>query len=280
MTADEALADSFFSDIAFADDRERAVFLSYLRGFSFLFLDATVTHVVEIGAGHSTAVLALLAERCACRISTIDMNPGALAGKLRDGGWCDRIFRAVAFRRGPSIGREEIARYYDSPAARIGGVSTEVALEHAAPFLDVSMDARKLPAVLAALAIERLSVDALRGTPIAEGRFPPALLSVFREDGDELAAGVSDGDGLLEPMLRSEPVDAVFLDSGEFSSLPEWKIVADRIRRGGYVILHDIFFPKSFKNWLVGASIAADSAWRVVYIDRSTPQGLLVARRL
>ena len=58
-----------------------------------------------------------------------------------------------------------------------------------------------------------------------------------------------------------------------------WEIVEARLRPGGYVILHDIFFPKSFKNWLVCGAITANAAYETLYIDRSTPQGLMVAQK-
>ena len=79
--------------------------------------------------------------------------------------------------------------------------------------------------------------------------------------------------------MDSSGIDLVFLDSGEFSSMPEWEIVVSRLRPGGYVILHDIFFPKSFKNWLVCGAILANPAYETLYIDRSTPQGLMVAQK-
>lgn len=110
--------------------------------------------------------------------------------------------------------------------------------------------------------------------------FPAALLEIYRNEGDEFSeTAVQTGVSLLSSVLKENEVNAVFLDSGEFSSLLEWEIVESHVSSGTYVILHDIFFPKSFKNWLVCSSIALNPAWQVMYIDRSTPQGLMVARK-
>jgi hypothetical protein len=101
------------------------------------------------------------------------------------------------------------------------------------------------------------------------------LLDVFKTRGNEFEFHDSDSEplqGCLQDIMESENIYAVFLDSGEFSSLPGWEIVEARLRPGGYVILHDIFFPKSFKNWIVSSTIMANPIYERLYIDRLTPQ--------
>lgn len=72
-------------------------------------------------------------------------------------------------------------------------------------------------------------------------------------------------------------LDAVFFDCGEISSVGEWMILSDSIVIGGYVLLHDIFYPKSIKNFLIATYIELSKDWEVIYKDEISSQGALVA---
>ena len=74
--------------------------------------------------------------------------------------------------------------------------------------------------------------------------------------------------------------DAIFFDCGEMSSIAEWHFLSCYIPVNGFAILHDIFYPKSIKNFLVATSIRLSPSWNVIWEDRSTPQGALIARRI
>ena len=278
---EQVVMDQYFSGMGFSDQREQEVFLSYLRGFSILFFDPTVKNIVEIGGGQSTAIFALMAERFDCKINAIDMNPEAIRNKVRNVALCDKIFKNVNFLRGVSISRSDLDAYYQSNLDRIGGTPFGQVIEVAGEFVDTSMDGRKETPVLKALNITSLDVPLLKESLLDNGKLPQSLLDIYRTKDDEFdfLTTAETSNGLLIGILDQRETDAVFLDSGEFSSLPEWEIVSKKLRVGGYVILHDIFFPKSFKNWLVCASIMANPEWRLVYLDRSTPQGLMVAKR-
>ena len=58
---EQAVLAHYFSEMEFANEREKGVFLSYLRGFSVVFFGPPHKNVVEIGAGKSTALFALFA---------------------------------------------------------------------------------------------------------------------------------------------------------------------------------------------------------------------------
>jgi predicted O-methyltransferase YrrM len=278
---EQAILEQYFSGMEFADQRERDVFLSYLRGFSILFFDPSIKNIVEIGGGQSTAIFALMAERFGCKVTAIDMNPEAIRNKVRNADLCDKIFKNVNFLRGVSISRSDLDAYYEGNLDCIGGVPYSQVIKATGEFVETVMDGRKEAPVLKALDIARLDAAVLEGALVDNGRFPQLLLDVFRTQDDEFdfLSTTETSNGLLAGILDGGGVDVVFLDSGEFSSLPEWEIVSGKLRVGGYVILHDIFFPKSFKNWLVCASIMANPGWKTIYLDRSNPQGLMVARR-
>jgi len=279
---EQSILSEYFSGMVFVDQREKEVFLSYLKGFSILFFDTTVKNIVEIGGGQSTAIFSMMAERFNCKVNVIDMNPEAIKNKVKNEVLCENIFENVNFYRGVSISRSDLDGYYDQKLMDIGGVPFQQVIEMACEFIDTIMDGRKEASVLKALEIDSLDVANFQKYLIKEGRFPEELLNIFRNTNDEFdfLPTAETSNGLLSEILDHNDIDVVFLDSGEFSSLPEWEIVSKKLRVGGYVILHDIFFPKSFKNWLVCASITASSNWNAIYHDRSTPQGLMVARKV
>lgn len=212
----------------------------------------------------------------------MDMNPDAIALKIRSQSVSDATLENIQFRKGVSISTQEIGAFYEHELAAIGGVPFVEAISAAGTFIETSMDARKAPRVAQALGLDEFSAAGVLGKILNSKRLPPELLGVFRTLGDEFefhADGAEPVRGCMQEIMESDEIDAVFLDSGEFSSLPEWEIVESRLRPGGYVILHDIFFPKSFKNWLVCGAIMAHPAYETLYIDRSTPQGLMVAQK-
>jgi hypothetical protein len=235
-----------------------------------------------MGGGQSTALLASLGQQLGWGIITIDMNPESIAQKLRSHSLSQRTLDNIAFRKGISLRTQQIHSFYDRKISTVGGVSFSDAVKAAATFIDVSMDIRKAPMVSAALDLPDFNSDLVLDAITQADGLTERLIQVFRTPGDEFEfhlAGSEPQMGCLEEILDGEIINAVFLDSGEFSSLPEWEIVHQRLRSGSYVILHDIFFPKSFKNWLVCGAIMADPAYEVLYIDRSTPQGLMVAQK-
>lgn len=92
-------------------------------------------------------------------------------------------------------------------------------------------------------------------------------------------------DAMTGPKLCTEivadgpAVDALFLDCGELSSVAEFALLEPILPVGGYLLLHDIRYPKSIKNFLVATYIELSSDWEVIYTDLATPQGGMVAVR-
>lgn len=75
-------------------------------------------------------------------------------------------------------------------------------------------------------------------------------------------------------------IDAVFFDCGEASSFAEFIALESRLKTGSYVLLHDIYFPKSIKNFLLAALLSLDPEWDVLYQDSVSEQGGLVAIKI
>ena len=75
-------------------------------------------------------------------------------------------------------------------------------------------------------------------------------------------------------------VDAVFFDCGEASSLAEFLALESSLKKGSYALLHDIYFPKSIKNFLLATLLMLDPSWEGLYVDEVSDQGGMVAVKL
>ncbi len=51
QTFEQVFQQKYFSGIEYSDERERQVFLSYIKGFALLILDPIVKKILEIGGG-------------------------------------------------------------------------------------------------------------------------------------------------------------------------------------------------------------------------------------
>ena len=113
------------------------------------------------------------------------------------------------------------------------------------------------------------------------------LLATFREHPhahDEASFyeyfDAQSGEKLCSSLLKSQTkMDALFLDCGELSSVAEFMLLEPLVPVGGYILLHDIFYPKSIKNYLVAALLVLSKEWEVLYTDTASRQGGLVAVR-
>ena len=75
-------------------------------------------------------------------------------------------------------------------------------------------------------------------------------------------------------------IDALFLDCGEASSLAEFLALEGNLRLGSYILLHDIYYPKSIKNFFLATLLTLDPNWEILYRDGVSTQGGLVARKV
>ena len=113
--------------------------------------------------------------------------------------------------------------------------------------------------------------------------FPEKFLNKYTETKSyqELKINITKTrNNILHDVFPLEDWDLIFFDSGEVSTMPEWEITRDQINAGTLVAFHDIYFPKSMKSFLPCASLILDPRWEVLYVDNSTIQGLLVARKV
>ncbi|MAH77346.1 MAG: hypothetical protein CMQ76_04570 [Gammaproteobacteria bacterium] len=104
--------------------------------------------------------------------------------------------------------------------------------------------------------------------------------SFINEEDFYIKNNMLSGNGYCKKILEeSESIDAIFYDCGEISSNAEWFETSKLIPKGGYALLHDIFYPKSIKNVFLASLINLSDDWEIIYIDDKSPQGGLMAQR-
>ena len=145
------------------------------------------------------------------------------------------------------------------------------------PFVDLRLDDRRRAQVEDAtkrpFGIDSIYSDLTRGS-LQDSE----ILSSYRLASDEFEVlRTAKPKGVLPELLRKKQPNLVFLDSGEFSTLPEYLIADDLLGVGTLVLVQDIIFPKSVKGFIISALMAASSKWEILWVDKSTPQGMIAA---
>lgn len=78
---------------------------------------------------------------------------------------------------------------------------------------------------------------------------------------------------------KDRRLDFYFSDCGEYCGYPEWLIIKEKIAEGGIFAAHDIYYPKSIKNFKVVEEIENSNEW-IVLEKTNTKQGMFIAMKL
>jgi len=84
---------------------------------------------------------------------------------------------------------------------------------------------------------------------------------------------------LIRFACENRKLDFYFGDSGEYCGLAEWNIVKDLLAVDGWIALHDIYYPKSSKNFQVYDAIRKSDNWQI-YLKTNTKAGLVIAKKI
>lgn len=268
------------------DERQLGAFRTYERLVQEINALDTVKNVLELGSGYSTFLLSRLAEQRGFTVHSVDVSFDTFDR-------CAQLASGTKFEAGPvnklrgtSITKAEFKALYDQGTwPSYAGRTIKELKPFMSEFIRIDIDRRKFDELQTTLNFGETTADLLDHiTKSNELRLTPELTAPFSADrlfdneitffdrSDLGAKGVVDkelGQNLL--------FDAIFFDSGEFSGCVEFLKFKDRVRTGGLAAFHDIYLPKSFKNFLVCAVVKADPAWKVIYQDESTAQGMLIA---
>ena len=235
--------------------------------------------ILELGAGLSTAVWAQFASRTGANITTVDADFSPMWSYIASPRLKALIEEHIQLIQGVTISATQLRQFYESEHASFGGVDASAIAE--------TIDAFSIPQTRER--IDRVNDFAgsknwtMRKIFIEDHRvfrFPTKLLDKLSPTGRFAKDIAFLEQHPIATIDASQTWDFVFFDSGELSSCIEWLNLKDRVAIGGLAAFHDIYFPKSIKNFLPCAAIVADPAWKVVLLDEGTIQGLLIAQRI
>ncbi len=265
--------------LALKDVKQYNCFFQYMQFVNILRQEEALTCGLEIGSGYSTFALALLAEEKNVRIYSVDADIKKL---IRIGG--KRCFslldKKLCLINDWSISYDDFMEFYLRKHECIGGVSAEEIYEHLDLFIKphrysyATLFEKNSIEIYKDVFFDRNKKIVFRKEIINyRGRFDEAIACMY--------AHKKNGVGAIDTLLHSQTVfDFIYFDCGEYASIIEWEKLKGRIKVGGFAIFHDIYFPKSIKNFIVCASIIADPDWQCVYQDKTMPQGLMIAKRM
>ncbi len=234
--------------------------------------------VLEVGSGLSTSILSgILKTHDSAKLVSIDFGSAeamtynsrglyeSLPSKPTKGSFLYRQVQAA------SVGLAEIRDSWANVGSRqLRGLSY---------FIDSRLDTRKISMVEGILG-QRISEHSVTEEILSNG-FASKIFDLFRHSGDEIEtlSNLAHVEPVLEHELNSLKPNMVFLDSGEFSTLAEFDVLDSLAPPGCLLLVQDILFPKSIKGFVVGAELLNSNRWSILWIDRSTPQGMLLALR-
>lgn len=280
--ANQGIKETLFGDIEMSAHAERN-FRTFLEVSDYAHYFGCES-ILEIGAGYSTAIWAEYSDRTGADVSSVDADVETIPRKLGGTRHEQSVRSRVDLIEGVSVHPGEIAEFYRRPTDEIAGVELDRFVEE----IDLLGRADGCPAEYANT-VNRLAATkdwSIRDLLVSDGQlfFPSEVLDqyVVENDFDEHLSSLRDVEttGVLDELVDSNGSwDLIWFDSGETSSIVEWTKLKECINPGGLAAFHDVFFPKSMKNFLVVSSLFADPDWEILTIDDSTVQGLAVAQR-
>lgn len=280
----EAIHRTIFGELlSQQNDNEYRNFRTYLKVCDFAHY-FNCSSILEIGAGYSTAIWAEYARSNGSNVTSVDIDFDLLERRVGDTKHERAVHEHVNLIEGASIFPEELKQFYSNRHSVFSGVEVAEFDEDLDHFSRAQgAPANKKNVVNRFASSWNWSVEDLI---VSDGEmyFPERLLdSYVSQDGFEAhleafdtAARVS----VLDDIKDQAEWDLIWFDSGEISSMVEWSKLKRYIEPGGLAAFHDIFFPKSMKNFVICTSLLHDPKWEVLLVDASTRQGLLVARRI
>ena len=246
----------------------------YVVVMNILQQDKKMTKGLEIGGGYSTAILTKLVIEKGCKITSIDINPRKYNFILPSRSHRNYLFSLIDVVEDLTIDFHSLLQYYEQGLAKDIAEFPQEKFKEALSHYIVPFDGAYLSSEL----------DPLESL-YSEGKFDlkkhVLTADVLKSEKDFYQTfDRVEKKGVINKIVEENIIyDFIFFDCGELSSLVEWKLLKDKIRVGGYAILHDIYFPKSVKNFIVAALIELSDDWEIIYKDTASIQGMLVAKR-
>jgi len=238
-----------------------------------------------LGTVFSTILFSQLAQYRKCKVFSIDLNVKHFFESIQKTHFFDTLKNNVVFLEGSSISSKDFWSFYDNaPKQLIGNTTFNNVKDNIHKMVKTSFGIRKWNVLTKLFQVDTYDEIDVKKLFFSDNGliFPKDIINIFSYEGDEFDFFKKSNEvGVLNNLLsKVDCFDLIFFDSGEFSSYIEWNLLNDRIRKGGIAVFHDIYFPKSFKNFLICSALFSDPHWKIIYQDLNTPQGLLIAQKI
>ncbi|MFT4805608.1 MAG: hypothetical protein ACI9YE_002830 [Psychroserpens sp.] len=263
--------------MAFRFSGETDPFLQYMFMLNVLRQDKSMKKGLELGGGYSTLILSKLIIDNECQITSIDINPFKYKAIIPSARHRRYLFSLIDIVEDLTIDYESLVDFYKNQLPKeIAKYDPDIFKKTLANYVNnYEGDGMYTDKGVDPIGYLYPNGDFdINGTLLAED-----VLSAekdFYQQFDRVKKN-----GVIDKALKDNTIyDFIFFDCGELSSLVEWFLLKDTIRKGGYAFFHDIYFPKSIKNFIAVSFVELSDEWEVVFCDKSTPQGMLVARKL
>lgn len=268
MTTSNAPID-FFADAVFSIAArwrgEVDPVLTYAAMFDVLRQRRFSGKFLELGGGYSTILAPVSLKLPSGAIHSVDFNPRKYRRILNSAKNSEAFLKQIHLYPGISVSFEQVVEGLDEILNKIS-----------------SYPPKKIQDAFATFGLGDLIQIDERQAWIAKVRelflsHPAATEErVFYSSMDAM-----DGEKLCSAFVAEKAqFDAIFFDCGELSSIGEFALMMPTMKCGSYVLLHDIYYPKSIKNFLVAIYLELDDSWEILYLDNASPQGGLVAIKL
>jgi len=252
-----------------------------LESFSVVYGAIKARHdkprIIETGSGFSTLVFSHLLSGGGGDLASIDFG-GHEAFTRNTRNDLEIMPISVRFLTAPTISLQQLETVWEVPNI-LAGAPLSACLDEIDLFVDFSQDDRR---VLDASRFLNgpLTANALREYLSRVGLINNELLNAYRSSGDEFdALAETTIKPVLEHLVLDFDPNLIYLDSGEFSTFIEFQIIDRTCKSGTFLVVQNILFPKSIKGFLISCALMASPRWDVVWVDKSTPQGIVIAVR-
>lgn len=284
---DFTLLNTSFKPFNYLGHRDKQAIRQCIQNFSTVIIltraSGKVPKVLETGAGLSTVIFSkLLTVPDEC-IKTIDafaheairINSHGVSDhfKIADLHNCEVI-------QGITIDEKELNKFYKSADSTLISLPHKDILSHLDLFLNFNMDDRKYQQIATILNYPFITSDVLKKYFTKNSLVKNELIKSFRTAEDEFYFLKNNtAKPRLRKLLKHYQPNIIYLDSGEYSSNIEFNIIDECAKKGTVLIVQDIFFPKSIKAFLIASAIMSSNRWKTLWIDRTTPQGMLICKK-
>jgi hypothetical protein len=284
--SDDSVLTELFRDVSSVGRRDKDAILQMLLNFSTA-LSLTEKagnsiRALETGSGFSTRVFEFLLRGFpASTLTSIDFGgEGALVANSRSVTWSGESQDVkLNLIQAPSIDLEDLEQAWGL-TGELNWDNRALAASDLEPFIDYRHDDRRVSEFESYVG-ERVSPAAVLRLVRDLGKGQANYLLSRRYQGDEFETlGHTRVPACLDGLMADLQPDLIFLDSGEFSTLAEFLVVDELAKAGAILVVQDILFPKSVKGFIIGGFVLNSPRWQMLWSDRSTAQGIFVAKRI